>query len=239
MTRTVQAVVTLFLLLAGATAVLASRSDEQREAARAARDEAALRAEEGRRVEDERSRRVDRELDERAKAREAGSRREGLPPESEREIVQLKDRLAMLYELESSLRRSNPSAPERRKAQLRIVEVERELHVLMKARERGPRPEREPEAQPPPIEEAVRRARHLRVAVENLQAAGVHDLAEKLAEQAERMERDAREAKERLAQASDRHEEGGPREAEIRALRRRNAELEEEVGRLRAELDRR
>lgn len=54
----------------------------------------------------------------------------------------------------------------------------------------GPRPPREGPEWPPEQPELERRLRHLKVAVDNLHAAGMHDVADKLAREGERMRRE-------------------------------------------------
>jgi predicted nucleic acid-binding Zn-ribbon protein len=71
----------------------------------------------------------------------------------------------------------------------------------------------------------------MRVAAQNLKMAEMHDVAHKIMEQAEAMERDVQEAKQRLAEAmhegQERHGEHGPDVVR---------ELKKEIERLRAEV---
>ena len=102
---------------------------------------------------------------------------------------------------------------------------------------RQPRPEFEAQARK--IEEAARRLHHIRVAAENLKAAGIHDVAMKLTEQADKMEREIGEVKERLAREMERSGSPDPRDAEIRELRNQNERLQTEIRELRQKLERR
>ena len=65
--------------------------------------------------------------------------------------------------------------------------------------ERPPRTPREPRFERPDSAEIERRAHHLEVAIDNLHAAGLHEPAERLAPQLERMRRHLEET--RLASA--------------------------------------
>jgi hypothetical protein len=81
------------------------------------------------------------------------------------------------------------------------------------------------------LEAATRRIHHLRSAAENLKAAEEHDLAHKLMEKAEDMERDVQEAKRRLA-AEIHGDEERRRDFPLEIVR----ELKAEIERLRAEV---
>ena len=134
-------------------------------------------------------------------------------------------------------------APERDLAENRerIAKIEREFNGLRAAFQRqvegrkrlGPQPEMMAK-----LEEAGRRIKHLRIAAENLHAAGAPDLAEQIMEKAEVIEREARETKMRMRETKMRMMEEaklrgglemGSIPAEIEGLRR-------EVGRLREEM---
>ncbi len=95
------------------------------------------------------------------------------------------------------------------------------------------------EARARKIAETARRMDHLRVAAENLKAAGAHDLAGTLMEKVDVMERQVREAKERLAREMGVPGGADPRDAEIRELREQNERLRGEIRELRERLERR
>ena len=128
------------------------------------------------------------------------------------------------------------SASEKDMAEIReqIVNTERELdhlRVAFKGQAEGNKgPGLSPEAMAK-LEETGRRIKHLRIAAENLEAAGAIGLAKQIMEKAEIVEREAREAKMRLMEETERRGEpemgGSP--AELYELRR-------EIGRLRDEL---
>jgi chromosome segregation ATPase len=151
----------------------------------------------------------------------------------------LKERLQDLRARQKKLDEAN--APERARAEVReqIAGTERELNAVRERLDQGGKPRPEFEAQVRQIEEAARRIHHIRVAAENLKAAGVHDLAIKLTEQAQNMEREVGEAKERLARQMDRPGGADPRNAEIRELRDQNERLKVEIRELREKLEKR
>ncbi len=82
------------------------------------------------------------------------------------------------------------------------------------------------------LEETGRRIKHFRIAAENLHAAGADDLARQLMEKAEIMERESREAKNRMMEEAERRRgpEGGAIPAQLEEVR-------QELRKLRAELD--
>ncbi len=93
-------------------------------------------------------------------------------------------------------------------------------------------------AQAEKLEVVSRRIKHLRVAAENLKMADEHDLAQKLMEQSEAMDRDVQRARQELAaekhQAKEHHGEYGPDvvrdlKAEIERLRAEIKELNSKV----------
>ncbi|MHB1556902.1 MAG: hypothetical protein ACYC61_05400 [Isosphaeraceae bacterium] len=172
-----------------------------------------------------------------AARQEDGARRDIPRPEIERQIGRLKERLQDLLAKERTA--ADARIPELR-AEIReeIEGTERELHALRDRLEGGGEPRPEFEAHARKIEEAARRIHHIRVAAENLKAAGIHDLARKLTEKAEILEREVRDARERLARQAQHPRRPDPRDAEIRELRRQNERLHAEIRELRREHDR-
>ena len=197
--RTTSTALILALVICGGTALQASEADELRDKAMAFREAASVLAERGQDEAAERLEREVRELLREADRRSDQARRDIPRGEIEREIGYLKERLQDLLARERELRERD--APERERAEVReqIARTERELAALRERHDRRGEPGPEFEDQARKIEEAARRLHHIQVAAENLKAAGVHDLAMKLMEKAEIMERDLREAKERLA----------------------------------------
>lgn len=244
MTRVISKAMILALLLGGTTVSRGSEADELREKAGALQKAAAFLAQTGIREVAERLEREARELKEEAERREAQAGREAPRPDIEREIgrllqKRLQERLQDL--LAKKKRQVEANAPELEQAFVReqIGSMERELKALKEhlPTESSTRPE--VEAQVRKIEEAGRRLQHIRIAAENLKAAGVHDLALKLTEKADTLEREIREAKEHLARGMNRPGGPDPRDAEIHELREQNERLHGEVHQLREKLERR
>jgi chromosome segregation ATPase len=239
MIRTISKAVFVVLLLGGATTLRASAQDDLRDKARAIQKEAAALAERGRKDAAERLTKEAQEIIREAERREAQAKREAPRPEIEREVGHLKERLQDLLVKQKKLDEAN--APERARAEVReqIAGTERDLNAVRERLDGGHQARPEFEAQVRMIEEAAERTHHIRVAAENLKAAGIHDLAMKLTEQAEKMEREIGEAKERLAREMDRSGGPDPRDAEIRELRQQNERLQAEIRDLRQKLDKR
>lgn len=239
MFQAISKVVLLGLLFLGAASTAqAFQAEELREKARAMQKEAAALAERGRGDAAERLNREATQFIEEAERQEVRAREKGPGPEIEREIGHLKERLQDLLARERQLREKDAPEPERVEVREQIAGTEREL-VALRERIGGGPPRPEFEAQARKIEETARRIHHIRVAAENLKAAEVHDLAMKLVEKAEVMERDLREAKERLAGEMERSGKPDPRETEIRELREQNERLRGEIRELRQNLERR
>jgi hypothetical protein len=239
MMRTISKALVLGFLSGGAIAVRASEPDELRAEAGAIQEGAASPSERDKAQAAERREREAREPDRDAERREAQARRQGPGLEAGREIEHLQGRLQDLMAKQKKL--VEAKAPEREQAELRdqIAVTGRELDAVRERLAGGRQPRPEFEAQARKIEEAARRIHHIRVAAENLEAAGLHDLAVKLTEQAGKMEREVGEAKERLAGELDRPGGPDPRGAEVRELRRQNERLQAEIRELRQILEKR
>lgn len=231
--------VILTLLLGVPTLARASEADESREKARAFHRAAAALAEIGRTQAAEQLEREAQEILRDADRREGRDQGEALRPEMEREIGNLKERLQDLRVKQRKSAEANAPEPDQAEVREQIARTERELNALRERLGGGHTHRPEFEAQARKFEEAGRRIHHMRVAAENLKAAAIHDVAVKLMEQAEAMEREVREAKERLAREMDRTGGPDPREAEIRELREQNERLSAEIRELRAKLEKR
>jgi polyhydroxyalkanoate synthesis regulator phasin len=220
-------IATAFFLTASAT--FGSEADELREKAKMAKQEAAELKKLGRTEESGKLARKAKELLEAAERLE-----EKGPKVSEEEIEKLQGRLKDL--LDKQRRMKEARAPERDLAEIRerIVKTGRELDGLRGAFKRqvegrkGPGPHPEMMVK---LEEAGRRVKHLRIAAENLHAAGAADLAREIMEKAEAMEREAREAKMRTMEEAKHR--GGP---DMGGVPAQIDELRREVGRLREEM---
>jgi len=235
MMRTISKSLILVLLIGGTTVLNASAQDELRDKARAIQKEARALAERGRTEAAERLERSARELMEKAERHEPQAKPDAHRPE----IGHLKERLQDLLAKQEQLAKAR--APRREQAEIReqIAGTERELNAVRERPEGGHEPRPEFEAHARKIEMAAQRVHHVRVAAENLKAAGMHDLAMKLTEQAEAMEREIGQAKERLARETHRPDGPDAREMEIRELRQQNERLQAELQELRRNLEKR
>jgi len=220
-------ITTAFLLTASATFGL--EADELREKAQAMKREAVELKERGRvQAAEDLARKA-------AELAEAAERLEGKRPKvSEQEIEKLHGHLKDLLDKERRMKEAR--APERDLAEIRdrIAKTERELDGLRAAHKKQVEGRKGPGPHPAvmaKLEEAGRRINHLRIAADNLHAAGAADLAKQIMEKAEIMEREAREAKMRLMVEAEHR--GGPETSGIPA---QIEELRREVGRLREEM---
>lgn len=153
------------------------------------------------------------------------------PPGIDKEVRDLKERLQDLLARERTLKEAGASKQELAEVREQISTAEHKLDQIH-AHNTGRREHRpELQRQAEKLDAATRRILHLRVAAENLKMAEEHDLARKLHEQAEVMERDVQEARRRLeAEIHDAHAksaEPGPDVVQ---------ELRAEIERLRAEV---
>lgn len=239
MMRTISKALTIALLLGGATLLRASQPDELRDKARAFQKAAAALAEIGRTQAAEQLEREAQAIIREAERQEAQVRRETPRPEIERDIGHLKERLQDLRLKQKKQVEANASEGDQAVVREQISVTERELTALMQRLAGGRQPRPEFEVQARKIEEAARRLHHIRVAAENLKAAGIHEVAMKLTEQADKMEREVGEVKERLAREMERSGSADPRDAEIRELRNQNERLQAEISELRQNLEKR
>lgn len=119
---------------------------------------------------------------------------------SERELDELHQQLKALTEKERQLKESGQ---EEGLAEIRerMMATKWQIGEFWDAPKRPQASQHDGKHQPQmaaTLEDAGRRIKHLRIAAENLHAAGLHDVAEELAQRAEGMEREAHQAKERL-----------------------------------------
>jgi hypothetical protein len=217
---------TLAILLGGATALRGSEQDEPRDKAKAIQKEDA-----------ERLKQKARELRE-AKRRDFQARRKNARPQIEREIGDLKERLSDLLIKQQRLAEANAPGRDRAEMRDRFAAKERGLIAVREKLAGGHPPRPEFEAQARMIEEAARRMQHIKVAAENLKAAGIDELAGKLMEQAETMQRELADAKQRLGSEMARRSGPDARDAEVRELRQQNERLQLELKELRQRLER-
>jgi hypothetical protein len=239
MMRTIVMAMILALLLGRATVLQASQADELRGKAKAFQRAAEALAEIGRTEAADQLKRESQAILREAERQESEVKRESPRPGIEREIGHLKKRLQDLRVKEKKQDEANASEQDQAVVRKEITVTERELRALTELLATGHQPRPEFEAQARKIEEAARRLRHIRVAAENLKAAGIHDVATKLTEQAEKMEREIGEAKEQLARVMERPGDPDPRDGEIRELKQKNERLLAEILELRQKLERR
>jgi len=99
-------------------------------------------------------------------------------PEAERERIRQK-----VEELKGALHRAREASNREE-----MERIEREMRELLRAA--GRIPDRPPAGPPEAREDMERRAHHVRMAIENLRAAGLHDMAERLAREMGRLARE-------------------------------------------------
>jgi hypothetical protein len=160
------------------------------------------------------------------------------------EMQELERRLKGLAEKEEELKKAGNKEGLTELQQHRVA-IERELKGLREHLKRQPAAQAdaksslEVEAE---LDDAARRIKHIRVAAENLHAAGMHDVAEELTKRAEAMQQEFQETRERMANI--RTEKGAaigaePNSALLEELRRDVHQLRSELKELREELKRR
>ena len=225
-------VVTFVMLLAIVPRLIASEADELRGKAQAMKKEAVELKERGRvKAAEDLAR-------EGGRVAEAAERLEGKPQKvSGEEIEKFEGHLKDLHDKQRRMKEAGASPEIIAKMQEQIAKTEQEFARLRLARRkfaegRGPgAPERLMPEMMGQLEEAGRKIKHLRIAAENLHAAGADDLANQLMKQVDEMERAAHEAKMRMMEEAK--HSGGP---EMGGLPTQIEELRREVGRLREEM---
>lgn len=177
-------------------AAWSSEADELRAKAKAVQREAEVLAKEGHKEEAEKFFRHVKELLIAAEKQDVKS-----PKSSEREIDELHEQLKAIVEKEEYAEKAQDkqALAELRKHR---ANIERELAELREHHE--PKSGRKPTSKHSPemtekLQEATRRLKHLHVAIENLRAAEMPDLAAQLSEKAEHMERELHQAHEQFA----------------------------------------
>ena len=197
----------VFAFLAVTAFVWASESDELREKAKAMQREAAELAEHGHKEEATNLKRKAMAMLEEAERLQHGRLEERHP-----EIMKLRLHLEKLRQEEKQLE-------EKAGARERLADVRTEAwRIVRKLRELSHGPEH-------PHDDVARRLEHMRIAVEHLNHAGLHDVAEHVAERAEAAERELHERQ--------KHHGGDVMHEIMKQL----DELRHEVGRLRDEVN--
>lgn len=201
---------TIFASLATIAFAWASESDELQAKAKAMQHEAAELAERGRGEEAE-----DLERKALAMLKESEHSERHRPDRRSAEIRKMQDRLQLLRLEERELEQVGGKEERVGDVRRESERIERELHEHAHDghdEERGPQ------------DEIARRLEHMRVAEEHLHHAGLHEIAEHVAERAKATERELREHR--------RHHEGDP----IHEMMKQLEEIRHEVGRLRHEV---
>lgn len=181
----------MVLVVCVSAAAWSSEADELRAKAKAVQNEAERAAKEGRAEEAEKLSRQVKELLQAAQKHEPKSEKS---PNREDELQQ---QLKALPAKEQSVEKTKEEAlAELRKHR---TAMERELVELREHRERKSDPKHTGKHPPEAVEETGLRIKHIRVAVENLNAAGLHDIAEELAHKADAMEREQAQAHGKVA----------------------------------------
>jgi hypothetical protein len=222
--------------------LLASDADELRERAKALRKKASISAQQGKPDQAERLERESGELMEAAERMEPkaigrGDKRDR--PGIDKEVHQLKWRLQDLLAKEREMREAK--APEQEFGEVReqIARIERELEKIHThhAGNDGMRPEFRLQAEKLGV--ASRRIHHIRVAAQNLKMAEEHDLAHKLMEKSEDMERDLQESKRRLAVDMQHATDGEHKPDVVQDMRAEIERLRAEVKELNQKIEKR
>lgn len=222
----------VFLCLAGI--LFASEGDELREKAKGLQQKASALAKQGKTEAAGRLKKESAKLLEAAEQMEQQSKghgERGDRPGIDKEVQKLQGHLQDLRAKKQTMRDGN--APEQELAEVReqISNTERELKKIHSHHGEAGKHRPELREQAEKLDIARRRIHHMRVAAQNLKMAEMHDLAHQVMEQAQAMERDVQEAKQRLAGAmhegQERHGEHGPDVVR---------ELRGEIERLRAEV---
>ena len=239
----------MVLVVCVSAAAWSSEADELRAKAKAVQNEAEQAAKEGRAEEAEKLFRHVKEL------LQAAQKHESKSEKSPNREVELHQQLKALPAKEQSVEKTKEEAlAELRKHR---TAMERELVELREHRERKSDPKHTGKHAPEAVEETGLRIKHIRVAVENLNAAGLHDIAEELAHKADAMEREHHQGHKQIAKESPapkkfkhpeperKHElpdflrEGGTNVKHPESVRKDTPvdELRQELQRLRAELN--
>lgn len=182
----------MVLMVCVTSVAWSSEADELRAKAKAVQNEAERAAKEGRAEEAEKLFRHVKELLQAAQKHEPKSEK----ADSREEELHL--RLQALAEKELHAEKSKD---EETLAKLRKLRAATE-HELVNLREHGERkiaPKHTGKHPPEAVEEMGLRIKHIRVAVENLNAAGLHDIAEELAHKADAMERERAQSHDKVA----------------------------------------
>jgi len=203
---------TIFAFLALTTFVWASESDELREKAKAIQREAAELAEHGHKEEATNLKRKAM-----AMLEEVERLQHHRPDQRKAEIMEMEEQLRMLLLEERKLKETGGNRE-------RLADVRREVEVIRDKLTLMLR-ESHDAHDAPPQDKIARRLEHMRIAVDHLHEAGLHDIAKHVAERAEATERELHK--------HHKHHGGDVMHEIMKQL----DELRHEVGRLRDEVN--
>ena len=218
------------------TSLWGGEADELREKAKAIQREAEQLAKQGHQEEADKLQREAKELLRAAQKHDAQSDvvKESKPRARKGEMHELEQRLKGLAENEQVFKEAG-NKEALADLQKHRTAIENELKALRANLKHQPETlsfAKPTHGVPAELEDAARRIKHIRVASDNLRAAGMHDLGEQLAKQAAAMERDLHQAHEHQPKQQPRHETSKSPEQQAAPLE----ELRRDVQQLRAEL---
>lgn len=218
--------------------LLASDADELRERAKAIQKKASISAKQGNH---DQARQLEMESVELMEAAERLDlkAKEGAKTGIEKEIRHLKDRLQDLIVQEKKMREAKVPEKELNAVREKIAGTERELKMIQAHQAGQGKFPPEFRAQAEKLEVASRRIQHLQVAAENLKIAEAHDLAQKVMENVEAMDRDVQEGKKRLAAEMQKSQVGEQWQNVLRELKEEIERLRSEVRELRQKVEKR
>ncbi len=171
----------VFAMITTATLVWASESDELREKAQAMQREAAQLAEHGQQKEAANLKREAMTM-----LKEADRLQQRHPNGQKAEVMELKRFVERLRHEERELAEIDGKEAQREDVRREAERVEMELRRISER----PDPRTTADQRPAPGDDIGRRLEHMRIAVDHLNQAGLHDVAEHVAQRAEATERE-------------------------------------------------
>lgn len=227
MRKIARALMSVVLVVGAVAVVWSSEADELRAKAKRMQQEAEQLAQNGH---EEEAEKLGREIKELLQAAQRHDQK--LANRSDNEISELRQQLKAFTEKAHALKETNN---EEGLAKLREhkAAIERELAEL-EGRQRkklAPKHGKQSGNVSEGMEDATRRIKHIEIAVENLRAAGMHDVAEEATRRAEAMERELHQARERAHADQDGTKKGSNKHGDPLD------ELRHELQRVRAELN--
>jgi SMC interacting uncharacterized protein involved in chromosome segregation len=233
------------LFVSASGSLLASEVDVLRERAASMRQKAAALAELGKNEQAEQLAKESAELLEAAEKMESASKGPGKKgkftkdgeSKSDSDLTRLHQRLQELHGIEKKLKSSGKPGPELVEVQEQIERLQSKLKQLHARHDDHKAVPPDVRAQAEKLEAVGRRISHLRVAAQNLKQADEHELAQRMSEKADVMERDLHEARRRMEMAMhEAHERRGEARGGGEIGPETLQKLVSEIERLRAEV---